>query len=192
MLDLNELRKVAQVIYIVADEAIADDISFKLLSAVKEIEYLRNLLCLTSKSYDYTKQKLYITERNRLLSKITKNDGLDLTYNFRYDDDYNNSTLRINFKNPFGIGSFGFGFINDEPLKHYIGEDDNFDLYKKCQRLENQINETIINGLKIFKITISDLDWRDEFELEIDSIDQNKFTDNIMSDLDSKLKELLK
>jgi hypothetical protein len=189
MLDLNELKNAAQAIYLATDKTIADDISFKLSSAVREIEDLRNLLWLTSKSYNYTKQELYIVERNRLLGEITKDKELDLKYDFRYDNDYNNSTLRINFKNPFGIGSFGFE--TDDQLKTYVGRDYDFDLFKKCQLLENQINEIIYDVFELFKITISDLDWRDAHELEVDGIDQNKFTDDIMKKLDSKLKDLL-
>jgi len=44
MLDLNELRKVAQVIYLIADEPVADDISGKIKAAVKEIEDLREFV----------------------------------------------------------------------------------------------------------------------------------------------------
>ena len=68
MLDLNELRKVAQVIYLVADEVVADDISGKIKAAIKEIEDLREFSSwLKGCGCAFTQIKSFCEERDRLL-----------------------------------------------------------------------------------------------------------------------------
>jgi hypothetical protein len=73
MLDLNELEKVAQVIYLIADESITDksitdNMSDKIKAAVKEIEDLREFSrYLTGCGYDFTQHKCFCEYRDRLL-----------------------------------------------------------------------------------------------------------------------------
>lgn len=70
MLDLNELRKVAQIIYLIADEAVADDISSKIKAGIKEIEDLRELARLMMGcGYDFTQHKCFCEDRDKLLKK---------------------------------------------------------------------------------------------------------------------------
>lgn len=72
MLDLDELRKVAQVIYLIADEAVADDISGKIKAAVKEIEDLREFASwLMGCRCAFTQIKSFCDERDRLLKEET-------------------------------------------------------------------------------------------------------------------------
>ncbi len=114
---------------------------------------------------------------------------MEPAHDFRYEQ-----TLRINFDKPIGIGSFGFKtdeellkFINEYPdIKH------NFDMFKKCQKLKEQINKIIIESFDKCKNVELYLDWRDDFEIEIHGINQDKFNDNIIQEIDFKIEELFK
>ncbi len=70
MLDLNELKNAAKLVYLTTDKTIADDISLKLLRAVREIEDLREFSrWLTGCGYDFTQHKCFCEDRDRLLVK---------------------------------------------------------------------------------------------------------------------------
>lgn len=111
------------------------------------------------------------------------------SHNFRYEQ-----TLRINFDKPIGIGSFGFE-TDDELLKfvnEYPHEDHNFDTFKKCQKLKNQINNIIVESFETCKNVELSLDWRDDFEIEIHGINPDMFNDNMIQEMDSKIEKLFK
>jgi len=115
---------------------------------------------------------------------------MEQTHDFRYEQ-----TLRINFDKPIGIGSFGFEtdeellkFVNEYPAK----ENCDFDMFKKCQKFSEQINNIIIETLDKCKNVELYLDWRDDFEIEIHGINQDKFTENIIQEIDFKIEELFK
>jgi len=70
MLDLNELKKAAKTVYLVTDRVAADDMSLKLLRAVREIEDLREFSRgLTECGYDFIQIEGFCEERDRLLVK---------------------------------------------------------------------------------------------------------------------------
>lgn len=114
---------------------------------------------------------------------------MESTHDFRYEH-----TLRINFDKPIGIGSFGF--TTDEELVKFINEYPNencdFNMFKKCLFLEEQINKIIIESFKECKTNFFELDWRDDFEIEVHGINPDKFNDSIIQEMDSKIEELLK
>jgi len=106
------------------------------------------------------------------------------SYDFRYKN-----TLRIYFDLPVGIGSYGIKEDKLEKFYYKFNSDHNysFKMFKKCWNLEHFINTKII---KTLNCDINDLDWRDDLEIEIHNIDQDKFNDSIIQDLNYKLKEL--
>jgi hypothetical protein len=111
-------------------------------------------------------------------------------HDFRYEH-----TLRLGFDNPLGTGSFGFE--TEEELKEFFNEyctkDEKIETYKKCQKLEDQINEIFRESLEKIKFEKEiELDWRDAFEIEIHGIDQDKFNENIIQEMNSKLEMLVK
>jgi len=116
------------------------------------------------------------------------------SHDFKYPE-----TLRLDFDVPIGISSYGFE--KEEALKQfnteYPGANANvyysFETLLKCNKLGKKINNILIKSLRKYRITkeVMILDWRDELELEIHNIDQDKFEDSVIQEINFKLKELL-
>lgn len=110
-------------------------------------------------------------------------------HDFKYEQ-----TLRIEFDKPVGIGSYGFK--TDEELIKFINEypDEkcDFDMFKNCLFLEDQINKIIIESLDKCKNVELHLDWRDDFVIEVHGINPDKFNEYIIQEIDSKIEKLLK
>ncbi len=63
--------------------------------------------------------------------------------------------------------------------------------FKICQKLENEINNILVNSFKQYNDCLH-LDWRDDYEIEMHGINHNEFDDNIINEVDLKLENLLK
>jgi hypothetical protein len=118
-------------------------------------------------------------------------ENMIINHDFRYSD-----TLRINFNVPVGISSYGFD--NEKELLDFYNSYNNADIYtfkllQKCLTLENEINNILTESLIICSDDgYFELDWRDDLELEIHGIDQDKFEESMIEEINLKLEELLK
>ena len=110
-------------------------------------------------------------------------------HDFRYEH-----TLRLGFEYPLGIGSYGLD--TEEELLEYVDEypqeNCSLELFRLCQKLEDKINTILVETLKICDNGHFELDWRDDFEIEIHGIDQSKFDESIIQEMNSKLEKLFK
>ncbi len=111
-------------------------------------------------------------------------------HDFRYPE-----TLRLEFDEPVGI--FSYGFETETELRRFYDEvepDYSFDLLVKYNHLDYQIFKIFKEFLEKYRKDTSqdfNLDWRDELEIEIHNIDQDKFDDSVIQDINFKLKELV-
>jgi len=123
---------------------------------------------------------------------INNNEGYNVIINhdFRYEH-----TLRIDFDVPVGIGSYEINTQKDL-LDFYNEFADSsicsIELYQRCLKLEEEINNILTDSLKSCDNGHFELDWRDEFEIEIHGINRNKFKEDMIEEIDLKLNNLLK
>lgn len=109
-------------------------------------------------------------------------------HDFRYEH-----TLRINFDVPVGIGSYGIDSQKDllDFYNEFSNDTCSLELYQQCLKLEEEINEILTKSLKLCDNGHFELDWRDDFEIEIHGIDQDKFEESVIEEINLKLNELL-
>lgn len=111
-------------------------------------------------------------------------------HGFRYE-----TTLRINFDTPIGIISNGFE--TEEELLEYYNEFYNdistipFEEFKKYLNLEKEINNIFMEIFNNCKNEHIDLDWRDDYTVEIHGVDPVQFNESIINKLNLALEELL-
>jgi len=75
MIDTNELRKAAQAVYLATEEAVADDLSYKLTKAAQEIDDLRDFaIWMTGCGYDFARLEYFRKQRDRLLKEAPNGD----------------------------------------------------------------------------------------------------------------------
>jgi len=124
---------------------------------------------------------------------MTKLKNVDIieSYGFRYS-----TTLRLNFSKPVGIGSFGFE--TEEQMKSFYDKFCDKSLYDFntlifYNKKFDKVCDLIITSLQKCKCEENEkieLDFRDDLELEVHGIDQNKFQKEIIDELNSKLKSI--
>jgi hypothetical protein len=117
-----------------------------------------------------------------------------IEWDFRYKD-----TLRLNFERPYGVGSNGL--TNEElelnldwrDAEYMIDAEIEVPFLLLCNQSFDEINEMLLDKLSLYKEREElDLDWRDPGEIEIHGIDQNKFDDSIIPQINIEIKEIIK
>ena len=115
-------------------------------------------------------------------------------WDFRYV-----TTLRLNFDLPIGVGSYGHT-VGDELENYFTWMYAEYTLqpeieFKFLQLVNNHledINNILITNLKSYSNHKSILlDWRDDSEIEIHNIDPNKFSEEIINQINYEIESCL-
>jgi hypothetical protein len=116
-----------------------------------------------------------------------------IKWDFRYED-----TLRLNFEQPYGIGSIGWTTVELEnnldwrDSEYMINAEIEVPFLLICNQAFDEINEVLKTNLDQFKSSEElNLDWRDSGEIEIHEINKDKFDDSIIPRIDIEIKEVI-